>query len=151
MRAFEAGEDIHLRDGFDGPPKDVTAEQRRYIKAVNFGLIYGMSCPARSSSIETAAQFIDKLPALSGGAEMQRTREYAREHGYVGDGVRPPPVAHRHWRAVVHDAPPPSVLPSMPNAGNGGRSREAGDDRGRLPDHEKLRTKPCCRFTTSCA
>ncbi|MEO8487618.1 MAG: DNA polymerase I, partial [Betaproteobacteria bacterium] len=46
VRAFEAGEDIHRATAgeiFGVPPADVTSEQRRTIKAVNFGLIYGMS------------------------------------------------------------------------------------------------------------
>ena len=68
---------------------DVTAEQRRYIKAVNFGLIYGMSAfgLAQQLGIERGAaqQFIDKYFArYPGVAEyMQRTRELAREQGYV--------------------------------------------------------------------
>jgi DNA polymerase-1 len=92
VRAFEAGEDIHRATAgeiFGVPPKDVTADQRRYIKAVNFGLIYGMSAfgLAQQLNIERGAaqQFIDKyFQRYPGVAEyMQRTREYAREHGYV--------------------------------------------------------------------
>ncbi len=68
---------------------EVTAEQRRYIKAVNFGLIYGMSAfgLAAQLGIERGAaqQFIDKYFArYPGVAEyMQRTRELARRQGYV--------------------------------------------------------------------
>ena len=71
------------------PPAEVTADQRRYIKAVNFGLIYGMSAfgLAQQLGIERGAaqQFIDKYFArYPGVAEyMQRTRELAREQGYV--------------------------------------------------------------------
>ena len=92
VRAFEAGEDIHRATAgeiFGVPPKDVTADQRRYIKAVNFGLIYGMSAfgLAQQLNIERGAaqQFIDKyFQRYPGVAEyMQRTREFAREHGYV--------------------------------------------------------------------
>ena len=67
----------------------MTADQRRYIKAVNFGLIYGMSAfgLAVQLNIERSAaqQFIDKYFARYPGvaAYMQRTRELAREQGYV--------------------------------------------------------------------
>ena len=46
LKAFHEDDDIHrvtAAEIFDVPIKDVTADQRRYIKAVNFGLIYGMS------------------------------------------------------------------------------------------------------------
>ena len=68
---------------------DVTSEQRRYIKAVNFGLIYGMSAfgLAAQLGIERAAAqlFIDKYFArYPGVAEyMRRTRELAHAQGYV--------------------------------------------------------------------
>ncbi len=64
-------------------------DQRRYIKAVNFGLIYGMGAfgLAQQLGIErgAAAQFIEKYFARYPGvaAYMQRTRELAREQGYV--------------------------------------------------------------------
>ena len=92
VRAFEAGEDIHRATAgeiFGVPPADVTADQRRYIKAVNFGLIYGMGAfgLAQQLGIERGAaqQFIDKyFQRYPGVAEyMQRTRELAREQGYV--------------------------------------------------------------------
>jgi DNA polymerase I len=71
------------------PVSEVTSDQRRYIKAVNFGLIYGMGAfgLAQQLGIErSAAQlFIDryfqKYPGVA--AYMQATREFAREHGYV--------------------------------------------------------------------
>jgi DNA polymerase-1 len=92
VRAFEAGEDIHRATAgeiFGVAPKDVSADQRRYIKAVNFGLIYGMSAfgLAQQLGIERGAaqQFIDKyFQRYPGVAEyMQRTREFARANGYV--------------------------------------------------------------------
>ncbi|MDQ6923154.1 MAG: DNA polymerase I, partial [Pseudomonadota bacterium] len=92
LKAFAAGEDIHratAADIFGVPIADVTSEQRRYIKAVNFGLIYGMSAfgLAQQLGIErgAAAQFIEKYfiryPGVAG--YMQRTRELARAQGYV--------------------------------------------------------------------
>ena len=92
LRAFHEGRDIHRATAgeiFGVPPEDVTADQRRYIKAVNFGLIYGMGAfgLAQQLGIERGAaqQFIDKYFARYPGvaAYMQRTRELAREQGYV--------------------------------------------------------------------
>jgi DNA polymerase-1 len=90
--AFQEGADIHRATAaeiFGVPMKDVTADQRRYIKAVNFGLIYGMSAfgLAQQLNIErnAAQQFIEKYFARYPGVAqyMQRTRELAREQGYV--------------------------------------------------------------------
>ncbi|MFO1413242.1 MAG: DNA polymerase I [Burkholderiales bacterium] len=92
LHAFQTGQDIHRATAgeiFGVPPSEVTADQRRYIKAVNFGLIYGMGAfgLAQQLGIERGAaqQFIDKYFArYPGVAEyMQRTRELAREQGYV--------------------------------------------------------------------
>ena len=67
LRAFHEGADIHratAADIFGVPLADVTTDQRRYIKAVNFGLIYGMSAfgLAQQLGIERGAaqQFIEK-------------------------------------------------------------------------------------------
>jgi DNA polymerase-1 len=92
LKAFREGADIHRAtagDIFGVAPDAVTVEQRRYIKAVNFGLIYGMSGfgLAIQLGIERAAaqQYIDKYFARYPGvaAYMQRTRELARAQGYV--------------------------------------------------------------------
>jgi DNA polymerase I len=92
LRAFAAGEDIHRATAgeiFGIPPAELTAEQRRYAKAINFGLIYGMSAfgLARQLAIERTAaqQYMDRYFArYPGVAEyMQRTRESARRQGYV--------------------------------------------------------------------
>jgi DNA polymerase-1 len=92
LKAFHEGDDIHrvtAAEIFGVPAKDVSADQRRYIKAVNFGLIYGMSAfgLATQLSIERSAaqQFIDRYFARYPGVAvyMQRTRELAREQGYV--------------------------------------------------------------------
>ena len=92
VAAFHEGADIHRATAaeiFGVPPAEVTPDQRRYIKAVNFGLIYGMGAfgLATQLDIERAAaqQFIDRYFArYPGVAEyMQRTRELARAQGYV--------------------------------------------------------------------
>ncbi len=92
LRAFEAGEDIHRATAgeiFGVEPASVDPEQRRYAKVINFGLIYGMSAfgLARQLGIERAAaqQYMDRYFARYPGVAdyMKRTRETARENGYV--------------------------------------------------------------------
>ncbi|MEO8345136.1 MAG: DNA polymerase I [Betaproteobacteria bacterium] len=92
VKAFHEGQDIHRATAgeiFGVKPDEVTTDQRRYIKAVNFGLIYGMGAfgLAQQLGIERGAaqQFIDKYFArYPGVAEyMRRTRELAREQGFV--------------------------------------------------------------------
>ena len=92
LRAFREGADIHratAADIFGVPLAEVTTDQRRYIKAVNFGLIYGMSAfgLAQQLGIERSAagQFIDRYFQQYPGVAnyMRETREFARQHGYV--------------------------------------------------------------------
>jgi DNA polymerase-1 len=92
VKAFHEGDDIHrvtAAEIFSVAPADVTADQRRYIKAVNFGLIYGMSAFGLAAQLNiersAAAQFIERYFARYPGvaAYMQRTRTLAREQGYV--------------------------------------------------------------------
>ncbi len=92
LRAFAAGEDVHRATAaeiFGMAPQEVGAEQRRYAKVINFGLIYGMSAHglARNLGIEraAAASYIDRYFARYPGvaAYMERTRAEARERGYV--------------------------------------------------------------------
>src|SRR5262249_3630131 len=92
LRAFAAGEDIHRATAaeiFAMAPGEVGAEQRRYAKVINFGLIYGMSAfgLARQLGIERSAaqQYMDRYFTRYPGvaAYMRETREAARERGYV--------------------------------------------------------------------
>jgi DNA polymerase I len=92
LRAFAEGADIHRATAaeiFGVPLADVSGDQRRYIKAVNFGLIYGMSAFGLAAQLaieRSAAQmFIDKyFTRYPGVAEyMRRTRELAHKQGYV--------------------------------------------------------------------
>ncbi|MCB1791771.1 MAG: DNA polymerase I [Gammaproteobacteria bacterium] len=93
LAAFAAGEDIHRATaaevfGADSPAA-VTADQRRSAKAINFGLIYGMSAfgLARQLGIERGAaqEYVDLYFARYPGVKafMERTREQARAQGYV--------------------------------------------------------------------
>jgi DNA polymerase-1 len=92
LRAFRAGEDVHRATAaeiFGAEPGAVTSEQRRYAKVINFGLIYGMSAFGLAGQLgierSAAQQYMERYFArYPGVAEyMQRTRELAREQGYV--------------------------------------------------------------------
>src|SRR5579862_7562175 len=92
VEAFARGEDVHRHTAsevFDTPGEHVTSEQRRYAKVINFGLIYGMSAFGLAGNLgieRTAAQsYMDKYFARYPGvaAYMDRTRQQARESGYV--------------------------------------------------------------------
>ena len=92
LDAFAAGEDVHRHTAaevFETPKDQVTSEQRRYAKVINFGLIYGMSAfgLAQNLGIEraAAASYMDKYFARypSVAAYMERTRNEARDRGYV--------------------------------------------------------------------
>jgi DNA polymerase I len=92
LRAFAEGRDIHsatAAEVFGLPLDQVGSEQRRAAKAINFGLIYGMSAfgLARQLDIERGAaqQYVDlyfqRYPGVK--AFMDETREQARRQGYV--------------------------------------------------------------------
>ncbi len=92
LRAFAAGEDIHRATAaeiFGVTPLEVSGEQRRYAKVINFGLIYGMSAfgLAGNLGIERAAaqQYIDKYFARFSGVKrfMDDTKLEAKSRGYV--------------------------------------------------------------------
>ena len=92
LKAFEAGEDIHRATAaeiFGAEPAAVDAEQRRYAKVINFGLIYGMSAFGLAGQLgierSAAQQYMERYFArYPGVAEYMRvTREQARVQGYV--------------------------------------------------------------------
>ncbi|WP_374244053.1 DNA polymerase I [Zoogloea sp.] len=92
LDAFAKGEDVHRATAgeiFGVTPLEVTSEQRRYAKVINFGLIYGMSAHglAKNLGIEraAAANYIDRYFARYPGvaAYMERTRAEAKANGYV--------------------------------------------------------------------
>jgi DNA polymerase I len=92
LQAFQQGEDVHRATAaeiFGITPLEVSNDQRRVAKSINFGLIYGMSAfgLARQLGLErSAAQtYIDRYFARYPGVAryMEETREQAREKGYV--------------------------------------------------------------------
>lgn len=91
-KAFKEGQDIHAAtasDMFGVPLVQVTGDLRRRAKAINFGIIYGISAfgLARQLSIpqgEAAGyikSYFEKYPGIHD--YMEKTKQYAREHGYV--------------------------------------------------------------------
>jgi len=92
LRAFQEGRDVHratAAEVFSVEVEQVSSEQRRYAKVINFGLIYGMSSfgLAKNLGIETkaAAAYIDRYFQRYPGVKryMDDTVEFARAHGYV--------------------------------------------------------------------
>jgi DNA polymerase I len=90
--AFREDLDVHqatAAEVFETPLEDVTPEQRRSAKAINFGLIYGMSAfgLARQLGIERGAAqeyvnlYFERYPGVK--RYMDETRKQAREDGYV--------------------------------------------------------------------
>ena len=92
LEAFARGEDVHratAAEVFGLTPLEVGPEQRRAAKAINFGLIYGMSAFGLAKQINVergAAQaYMDRYFARYPGVAryMEDTRQQAREKGYV--------------------------------------------------------------------
>ncbi len=92
LKAFAEGQDIHratAAEVFNVPLAEVTGDQRRSAKAINFGLIYGMSAFGLARQIgegrNTAQTYIDTyFERYPGVLEyMNRIRTLAHEQGYV--------------------------------------------------------------------
>jgi len=92
LNAFTEGMDVHratASEVFGVPVEQVTSEQRRYAKTINFGLIYGMSAfgLAASLGIERSAanayieRYFARYPAVK--RYMDETKAFAKSHGYV--------------------------------------------------------------------
>jgi DNA polymerase I len=92
LRAFTDGLDVHratAAEVFGVPVDQVSSEQRRYAKVINFGLIYGMSAYglARNLGIDNTAakNYIDRYFQRYPGVKryMDETRQSAKSKGYV--------------------------------------------------------------------
>ncbi len=92
VHAFNHGQDVHRRTASEVlgvALEDVTSDQRRQAKAVNFGLLYGMSefglirqlGFTRQESQDYIKQYFHRYPGIY--EYMQRTRQVALEQGYV--------------------------------------------------------------------
>ncbi|HRK56006.1 MAG TPA: DNA polymerase I [Burkholderiaceae bacterium] len=92
VQAFASGQDVHratASEVFGVPQGEVTPEQRRYAKVINFGLIYGMGVFGLASNLgierEAAKHFIERYFARYPGVQayMERTRALAKQQGFV--------------------------------------------------------------------
>ena len=92
LDAFAHGKDIHratAAEVFNVAEADVTDNQRRSAKAINFGLIYGMSAFGLAKQLNVSRQeaqeymnlYFARYPGVL--SYMDTTREFAKEHGYV--------------------------------------------------------------------
>jgi DNA polymerase-1 len=92
LHAFAHGQDVHRATAaeiFMLAPDEVSNEQRRYAKVINFGLIYGMSAFGlakqlgieRSAAQAYIARYFARYPGVAD--YMERTRELAKQQGYV--------------------------------------------------------------------
>jgi DNA polymerase-1 len=92
LKAFAAGEDIHRHTAseiFGVSLDDVTSDQRRSAKAINFGLIYGMSAHGLSKQLgierhqaaDYMTTYFERYPGVK--RYMESTREQAKVDGYV--------------------------------------------------------------------
>ncbi len=92
LDAFANAQDVHkatAAEVFGVELEEVSAEQRRRAKAINFGLIYGMSAFGLAKQLKIdrhdAQHYVDKYFERYPGVSdyMERTREQAEEQGYV--------------------------------------------------------------------
>lgn len=92
VKAFKEGRDVHqatAAEVFDAQLDDVTSEQRRAAKAINFGLMYGMSAFGLARQLKVsrgeADAYIEKFFHRYPGVRrfMDNTRKQAAEQGYV--------------------------------------------------------------------
>jgi DNA polymerase-1 len=92
LKAFADGMDVHRATAseiFGVPPAEVSSEQRRYAKVINFGLIYGMSAFGLAGNLgierSAAAAYIDRYFTRYPGVKryMDDTRASAKARGYV--------------------------------------------------------------------
>lgn len=92
LRGFEDGEDIHTTTSmkiYEVDAEHVTAEMRRKAKTVNFGIIYGISAfgladrldISRAEGASLIEHYFEQYPGVRD--YMDRTVEFAREHGFV--------------------------------------------------------------------
>ena len=91
-RAFAEGQDVHRATAaeiFGITPLEVSSEQRRYAKVINFGLIYGMSAYGLAANLgierDAAKLYIDRYFQRYPGVAryMEETRHLAKKQGYV--------------------------------------------------------------------
>ena len=152
-KAFAEGLDIHAMTAseiFGVPVKDMPAEVRRRAKAINFGIVYGISGfglanqlgIARGEADDYIKKYFQRFPGIRD--YMEETKAFAREHGYVetlfGRRIHireinsKVPVTARRGRARRHQCADPGrgrrhhPPRHDPHAGRAGESEAQGED-----------------------
>ncbi len=111
LRAFSQGRDVHkatAAEVFKKTPDQVTPEERRMAKVINFGLIYGMSAFGLAQNLgidrKVAAHYVeeyfDRYPGVKRYMELMRAQ--ARENGYVETEF-----GRRLWVPEIHSSRKP--------------------------------------------
>ena len=102
---------------FGVPVKDMPGEVRRRAKAINFGIIYGISAFGLANQLgiprEEAGAYIKKYFERFPGIRdyMDETKEFCREHGYVDHPVRPQVPLPRHQGVATRRSAPSTSAP----------------------------------------
>ncbi len=122
LKAFAEGKDIHQATAaeiFNMPLEEVTSEQRRSAKAVNFGLIYGMSAfglakqlnISRGLAQEYINLYFSRYPGVAD--YMENTKQNAKQNGYVetlmGRRLYLPDINAKTGNCVNTPSAPPST------------------------------------------
>ena len=92
IEAFRSGLDIHAATAariYGLPIEEVSAEQRRSAKSVNFGIVYGISAFGlaeqlhipRKQAASLIEEYFNHYPAIS--QFIEQSKEFARSHGYA--------------------------------------------------------------------
>ena len=144
---FERGEDVHAATAAEVlklAPDEIGPGERSRAKAVNFGIVYGLSAHGLSEQLdiphEEAAEYIERylgrFPAVR--KFIERTIVEATDRGLRDDAVRPPP---RHPRAALAQVPD-----ALAGRAAGGQHDHPGHRRGHHQDRDgPLRRARCAR------
>ncbi len=92
IESFKSGRDIHTdtaADIFKKKPEEISKDERRFAKTINFGVLYGMSSYGLSQSLnigqDTAAEYIRRYKEVYSGINdyCKRMIDFAKKNGYV--------------------------------------------------------------------
>ena len=145
IEAFTSGHDFHAATAsrvFGSPPAEVTVELRRRIKAMNYGLAYGLSAFGLSQQLgitpDEARALMDEYFARFGGVRdyLHGVVDQARKDGYTETDPGPPALPARPglattgsagrwpsgWRSTPRSRAPPPTSSRSPCSGSTRRS-----------------------------
>ena len=143
---FERGEDVHAATAAEVlklPPDQIGPGERSRAKAVNFGIVYGLSAHGLSEQLQISHEeadeyierYLSRFPAVQKFIEATIAR--AIEDGSRRDAVRPPPPDPRAALAQLADA--------LPGRAAGGQHHHPGHRRGHHEGRHGRRPRPPAR------